>query len=63
MNEAMKVLTLMASFFIPITFIAGVYRINFEVFPELKWKYSYVIFWLVCLFGSCGLGVDFYRKG
>jgi magnesium transporter len=44
MNETMKVLTIMASFFIPITFIAGVYGMNFEYIPELGWKYSYFVF-------------------
>lgn len=63
MNEIMKVLTLMASFFIPITFLAGVYGMNFEHIPELHWKYSYVVFWLLCG-GTIGtLGFYFYRKG
>ncbi|MFP4540633.1 MAG: magnesium/cobalt transporter CorA [Opitutales bacterium] len=62
MNEVMKVLTIMASFFIPITFVAGVYGMNFEHMPELGWKYSYAVFWLVCLGMSAGLGVYFYRK-
>lgn len=41
MNETMKTLTIFASLFIPLTFIAGVYGMNFEFMPELKWKYSY----------------------
>ena len=36
MNEVMKVLTIMSSIFIPVTFIAGVYGMNFEYMPELK---------------------------
>lgn len=43
MNEVMKVLTIMASIFIPLTFIAGIYGMNFEYMPELQWKYSYFI--------------------
>ncbi|GAB2769391.1 magnesium/cobalt transporter CorA [Salinimicrobium soli] len=43
MNEVMKVLTIMASIFIPLTFLAGIYGMNFEYMPELKWKYSYPI--------------------
>ena len=43
MNEIMKVLTIMASIFIPLTFIAGVYGMNFEYMPELEWRYSYPI--------------------
>ena len=43
MNEVMKVLTIMASIFIPLTFIAGIYGMNFEHMPELEWKYGYFI--------------------
>lgn len=63
MNEVMKVLTIMASFFIPITFVAGVYGMNFEFIPELKWKYSYACFWIICLSITAALAVYFYRKG
>jgi len=45
MNEVMKVLTIMASIFIPLTFIAGIYGMNFEYMPELHWKYSYYVLW------------------
>ncbi len=41
MNEVMKVLTIVATLFIPITFIAGVYGMNFEFMPELRWKWAY----------------------
>lgn len=47
MNEVMKTLTIIATIFIPITFIAGVYGMNFEYMPELKWKGAY--------FGAMGL--------
>ncbi|MBE34216.1 MAG: magnesium and cobalt transport protein CorA [Opitutaceae bacterium] len=63
MNEIMKVLTIMASFFIPITFVAGVYGMNFEYIPELAWKYSYACFWGVCLSIVIGLLVFFWRRG
>ena len=43
MNEVMKVLTIMASIFIPLTFIAGIYGMNFDYMPELHNKYSYFI--------------------
>lgn len=43
MNEIMKVLTIMASIFIPLTFIAGVYGMNFDYMPELHWKYGYFV--------------------
>lgn len=41
MNEVMMVLTVMASIFIPLTFVAGIYGMNFEWMPELGWKWSY----------------------
>jgi magnesium transporter len=41
MNEVMKLLTIISTIFIPLTFIAGVYGMNFENMPELKWQYGY----------------------
>ncbi|MFH1662520.1 MAG: CorA family divalent cation transporter, partial [Chloroflexota bacterium] len=41
MNEVMKVLTIFAAIFIPLTFIAGVYGMNFSFMPELSWRWSY----------------------
>ena len=49
MNEVMKVLTIMATIFIPLTFIAGIYGMNFEFMPELKWKWSYPLLWAVLI--------------
>lgn len=49
MNEVMKVLTIMASIFIPLTFIAGIYGMNFEYMPELQWEYSYFVLWGVMI--------------
>jgi magnesium transporter len=63
MNEIMKVLTIMASFFIPLTFIAGVYGMNFEHIPELAWRPAYLVFWLVCGVIAVGLAVFFKRRG
>lgn len=63
MNEIMKVLTIMASFFIPITFVAGVYGMNFDTIPELHWKHSYAAFWVICLSIIGALAYFFYRKG
>ena len=45
MNEVMKVLTIIATIFIPLTFIAGVYGMNFEYMPELHWRWGYPRFW------------------
>lgn len=62
MNEIMKVLTIMATFFIPITFVAGVYGMNFDFMPELKWKWAYPVLWLVFFLVSGGLLYYFRRK-
>jgi magnesium transporter len=45
MNEIMKVLTLIATIFIPLTFVAGVYGMNFRYMPELYWEYGYYAVW------------------
>jgi magnesium transporter len=41
MNAVMKVLTIIATIFIPLTFIAGIYGMNFEFMPELHWRWGY----------------------
>ncbi len=46
MNEVMKVLTVFASIFIPLTFIAGIYGMNFQYMPELQWKWAYPTLWI-----------------
>jgi len=61
-NEVMKVLTIFASIFIPLTFITGIYGMNFEYFPELKYKYSYLIFWIFAVCLGVGLLIYFRRK-
>jgi magnesium transporter len=48
MNEVMKVLTLIGTIFIPLTFLAGVYGMNFRYFPELNQVWAYPAFWAVC---------------
>jgi magnesium transporter len=49
MNQVMKLLTIIATIFIPLTFIAGIYGMNFDYMPELKWQYSYFIIWGIML--------------
>lgn len=49
MNEVMKVLTIIATIFIPMTFIAGIYGMNFEFMPELKWHYGYHLVWVIII--------------
>ncbi|WP_418604412.1 magnesium/cobalt transporter CorA [Hwangdonia sp.] len=62
MNEVMKVLTIMASIFIPLTFIAGIYGMNFEYIPELQYKYAYFILWGVMIVLFIGMLFYFKRK-
>jgi len=62
MNDIMKVLTIFAAIFIPLTFIAGVYGTNFEYLPELHFKYSYFIFWGVLVFIGFLMLLFFKRK-
>jgi len=62
MNEVMKVLTLIASIFIPLTFIAGIYGMNFANMPELEWKYGYFIILIVMAVIGISLAFYFRRK-
>lgn len=48
-NEVMRVLTVFSAFFLPLTFIVGVYGMNFEWMPELQWHYGYITVWLVMI--------------
>ena len=45
MNQVMQVLTIIATIFIPLTFLSGIYGMNFDHMPELHWKYSYHVLW------------------
>jgi len=62
MNEIMKVLTIIATVFIPLTFIVGVYGMNFQYMPELAWKYGYLIIWIIMFVILSGLVYFFKRK-
>ena len=62
MNEVMKVLTIFAAIFIPLTFLAGIYGMNFEYMPELKWKYSYFVIWGVFLLVGGGMLAYFKKR-
>jgi len=61
MNEVMRVLTVIATIFIPLTFIAGVYGMNFERMPELQWPFGYAAVLGVMLLVSLGM-VAYFRK-
>jgi magnesium transporter len=62
MNEVMKVLTIMATIFIPLTFVAGIYGMNFKFMPELEWKWSYPILWVLLIVIFFGMLAYFKRK-
>lgn len=61
-NEIMKVLTVMATIFIPLTFLAGVYGMNFQYMPELHWRWGYPTLWLFMIVCAGGMLLAFRRK-
>jgi len=62
LNEVMKILTVFATIFIPLTFITGIYGMNFEYMPELKWHWSYPVLWVCLILIPVILLVYFKRK-
>ena len=62
MNEVMKVLTIFASIFIPLSFFAGIYGMNFEHMPELKYRIAYPLFWAGVIAVISSLLIYFKRK-
>lgn len=67
-NDIMRVLTVISVIFIPLTFVAGVYGMNFDTsaplnMPELHWPHGYVFFWFICLIVAAGLLLIFRRLG
>ena len=63
MNQIMKVLTVTSAIFIPLTFIVGVYGMNFEYMPELKWKFGYLLTWSFMVTLSLVLVYVFWKRG
>lgn len=63
MNKVMQVLTIIATIFIPLTFIVGVYGMNFRVMPELDWGYGYFTVWGIMISVGVALLFFFRRKG
>jgi magnesium transporter len=69
MNEVMKFLTVMSSIFIPLTFIAGIYGMNFNTdkspwnMPELNWPLGYLFCWSVMIAIAASLIYFFKRRG
>ena len=62
MNEIMKVLTIIATIFIPLTFITGIYGMNFRYMPEIKWVWGYPIVLSIMLAIGIGMLIYFKRK-
>ena len=61
LNSVMKVLTIIATIFMPLTFLAGIYGMNFKFMPELEWRWGYPLLWLI----MAGIGISmliFFRK-
>jgi magnesium transporter len=61
MNQVMKVLTIIATIFMPLTFLAGIYGMNFKHMPEIGWPWSYPLLWLIML-GVAGVMIYFFKK-
>ena len=62
MNEVMKVLTIIATVFMPLTFLAGVYGMNFKYMPELEWHWGYFMIWGIMLAIAFSMLVYFRKK-
>lgn len=62
MNRVMKVLTIIATIFIPLTFLVGIYGMNFEYMPELHWKYSYPLVMGLMVVMVIAMFIFFKRK-
>ncbi len=62
LNDIMKFLTVFSVIFIPLTFIAGIYGTNFDVVPELHYKYSYFIMWGVIIVVATGMLIYFWKR-
>lgn len=61
LNAVMKVLTIIATIFMPLTFLVGVYGMNFKYMPELEWHYGYPLVWLLML-GISGFMLYFFKR-
>jgi len=62
MNQVMQVLTIVSTIFIPLTFLAGIYGMNFQNIPELSWQYGYFALWAIMIIIFIGLLIFFKRK-
>lgn len=63
MNQVMKTLTILTSIFAPLTFIAGIYGMNFENMPELRWRYAYYLILVVMVIVACLQSYWLWKRG
>lgn len=61
-NQVMRVLTIFSAFFLPLTFLVGVYGMNFDLMPELRWRFGYPLAWGVMIACSLSIYLWFRRK-
>lgn len=61
-NDIMKRLTIVSTLFIPITFIVGLWGMNFAIMPELKWDFGYLVAWLILLITGIGTWLFMKKK-
>jgi magnesium transporter len=61
-NDTMKILTIFSTIFIPLTFLAGVYGMNFKVLPELGFGYGYPLFWVISIIIAAVMLMFFHKK-
>jgi magnesium transporter len=62
LNSVMKVLTIIATIFMPLTFIAGIYGMNFKYMPELEWRWGYPAVWLIVMIIGVSMLLYFKKK-
>lgn len=62
-NEVVRVLTVFSVFFMPLTFIVGVYGMNFKHMPEVDWEYGYLAAWGIMIAVTISIGLWFYKRG
>jgi len=63
LNEIMKALTIVSTIFLPLSFIAGVYGMNFQHFPEITWNYGYYMIWGIFILVAVSMLIFFKKRG
>jgi magnesium transporter len=63
LNEIMKALTIVSTIFLPLTFVAGVYGMNFHYMPEIPWRYGYLMVWCIFIVAAALMLWWFRRRG